>query len=325
MADLLGELVRTVDALKARIKEHGTELRRNETRTRTVLIDPLLNALGWDVADPSKVTIEFYPAPSDNNKRADYALLARDRRPLMLIEAKKLGEALDSHQDQVFTYANQAGAKYGCLTDGDAMEIYETFRSVPLHDRLEIKLSIESEDSAKCALKLMPLWLMSLQSDGRLDKVHELELASGGIASTSDSGGTGTAVVPPVPAAPAGWTPLSQVPKPTNQPAPKAISLPDGMRALTTWRGVLSETALWLIREGILTRKNCGAVRRGKHAIFSVNAVHPEGDSFKSPVPLEGTGIIMEAHLSAHEVIRLSMKILKHFNQNPSQVTLKLQ
>ena len=47
----LDDLVHVIETLQQRIKDHGDSLRQNETRTRMALIDPLLQALGWDVAD----------------------------------------------------------------------------------------------------------------------------------------------------------------------------------------------------------------------------------------------------------------------------------
>ena len=49
---LLKPLVDAIETVKRRITEHGASLRENETRTRVALIDPILQALGWDVSDP---------------------------------------------------------------------------------------------------------------------------------------------------------------------------------------------------------------------------------------------------------------------------------
>ena len=45
--------------LKERISTHGALLRQNETRTRTALINPLLQALDWDTSDPLMVISEY--------------------------------------------------------------------------------------------------------------------------------------------------------------------------------------------------------------------------------------------------------------------------
>ena len=91
---LLDELVGCIERLQERIRTHGASLRANETRTRMALIDPLLQALGWDVSDPAVVTPEY----EARRGRADYALLRGDGKPAAIVEAKKLGEALEPHQ-----------------------------------------------------------------------------------------------------------------------------------------------------------------------------------------------------------------------------------
>ena len=92
---LLEPLASTIGTLKERIQTHGSALRENETRTRMALIDPLLTALGWDVFNPTLVLPEY----TAGGGRADYALLGPDDKPVALIEAKKLGEALRAAPD----------------------------------------------------------------------------------------------------------------------------------------------------------------------------------------------------------------------------------
>ena len=91
---VLGELVGCIELLQERIRSHRDALRKNETRTRMALIDPLLRALGWDVFDPEVVTPEY----KVEGGWADYALLRADGRPAATVEAKKLGEVLRSHR-----------------------------------------------------------------------------------------------------------------------------------------------------------------------------------------------------------------------------------
>ena len=125
---MLDELVAIIQTLQTRIREHTATLRENETRTRMALIDPLLKVLGWDTADPSLVTPEYNVA----GRAADYALLQGDGKPAATIEAKKLGEPLESHRMQMLNYSNVAGVQYAGLTDGNRWELYEVFKQAPL-------------------------------------------------------------------------------------------------------------------------------------------------------------------------------------------------
>ena len=94
---------------------------KHETRTRQVLIDPLLRELGWDVSNPNIVQLEYWV----QQYRMDYALMAKGK-PLAVVEAKRLGSDLDNDQImQVLNYANVAGINYMIITNGDTWEMYE--------------------------------------------------------------------------------------------------------------------------------------------------------------------------------------------------------
>ena len=90
---LLDPLISVIEKLQQRIRDHGDALRQNEYRTRIALIDPLLQALGWDVSDPTVVMPEY----DVNGKRADYALL-NVGQVVVFLEAKRLEENLSSHR-----------------------------------------------------------------------------------------------------------------------------------------------------------------------------------------------------------------------------------
>ena len=64
----LDDLVQVIETIQRRITSYGPTF--NETQTRVALIDPLLTALGWDVADPALVTPEY----RTDVGWADYAL-----------------------------------------------------------------------------------------------------------------------------------------------------------------------------------------------------------------------------------------------------------
>ena len=89
---MLNPITAAVETVSRNIRLHGDHLAQNEYRTRAALIDPLLQALEWDTADPNQVQME-YPV---KDGYADYALLIRNK-PLMIIEAKKLRDDLPPH------------------------------------------------------------------------------------------------------------------------------------------------------------------------------------------------------------------------------------
>ena len=121
---VLDGLFNLVNELRERIETHGGQLRSNEMQTRYALIDPLLRELGWDTSDPALVTPEY----SASGGRADYALLS-DGRPVVMVEAKRLGEDLQGAVTQGITYCIGQGTPHFAVTDGQRWEIYETHRA----------------------------------------------------------------------------------------------------------------------------------------------------------------------------------------------------
>jgi hypothetical protein len=65
--------------------------RISEQDTKRILITPAVEALGWDILDSDEVRNECRHNAADN---PDYALFL-NRSPVLFIEAKPLGHALD--------------------------------------------------------------------------------------------------------------------------------------------------------------------------------------------------------------------------------------
>ncbi len=83
--------------------QYQTTLKKNEAATRAVLVDPILRALGWDIANTNMVEVE----KTRNNVRADYALSDTNQIPRIIIEAKSLGSDL-TKQNIVMSLVNYA-------------------------------------------------------------------------------------------------------------------------------------------------------------------------------------------------------------------------
>lgn len=168
----LNELIETFEFLKKRIERYGNDLRSGggaETRTRQVLIDPLLRELGWDVSDPGLVELEFQIEKAYAGKgfdKADYVLKAGPRL-LAVVEAKKLGSPLsDGVTFQASTYANNKNIDWMVVTDGDAWKMYEVFKRGELEDRVVMEFRISEDAASSCALRALALWNPNLCSEG---------------------------------------------------------------------------------------------------------------------------------------------------------------
>ena len=158
----LDDLQRVIENLRNMIEVHRDYLSEDETRTRQVLIDPLLRKLGWDVSDPQAVELEYKVGP----QRADYALMSNGQ-PVAVIEAKRLGRDLeDNEMMQVLNYANRDGTDYMIVTDGDRWMMYDVFRRGALNNRLLMELQLSQMPAHKNALQALAMWNPNLVSDG---------------------------------------------------------------------------------------------------------------------------------------------------------------
>ena len=107
-----------INDIQVRIQEMGQAI-TNEQITRQSLIMPFFTALGYDVYNPT-VFVPEYTADfgTKQGEKADFAVLDKNK-PVMLIEAKKLGTTLDtSKASQLGRYFGVTTAKLGILTDG---------------------------------------------------------------------------------------------------------------------------------------------------------------------------------------------------------------
>ena len=156
----LDELKETIETLRERIQAHRPYLEGNETRTRQVLIDPVLHTLGWDVGDPNSVELEY----RIGRDWADYVLMGSGR-PIAVIEAKALGKPLDEKETmQALNYANSAGIPYMTLTNGDHWRMLEVFKQAPIKDRILMNFQLTQDEPYACALQALGLWRPNLAS-----------------------------------------------------------------------------------------------------------------------------------------------------------------
>ena len=160
----LESLLELVQALRQRIKEHRSALSGNEMLTRYALIDPLLSELGWETTDPATVILE--DTSGLGRGRPDY-VLQHSGKPVMVIEAKKLGSGLQDGARQAISYAMDANrqARFFAITDGQQWEIYDTDR--PASDMRVTSFDIMAVSPAEVCLQALALWQSSV-IDGKV-------------------------------------------------------------------------------------------------------------------------------------------------------------
>lgn len=114
------------DSIK-QISERIENLKANlptEEATKTALIMPFINALGYDIFNPLEVLPEMScDIGTKKGEKIDYAIL-KDGEPIILIECKHWEQDLNLHDNQLLRYFNVSKAKFGVLTNGIIYRFY---------------------------------------------------------------------------------------------------------------------------------------------------------------------------------------------------------
>ena len=294
----------------------------------------MLSALGWDVSDPDLVEIE----PSIGSGWADYALLDASKKPVMLVEAKKLADkdadgALSQSSGYLMTHNRNNSHKiiYCAWTNGDKWEVVDVTKQESV---MKETLTERGTTPIKFALRFLGLWCRSLQ-DGSFEAAVQPLIEVEGDAALGPISHVEVAPTPqPIlsqattqPSTPAGvgWTPLTEDFETTNRPAPTAIRFPNGEeRELRHWRGIVTETVTWLYQRGILANEERQFRSGPKRYLFNLDGRHPNGGRFKQPIALGEAGIVVEGNISSYLSVRSTRRLLAQLSQDPSQVYLKL-
>lgn len=89
-----------------------------EEATKTSLVLPFFNILGYDIFNPMEFVPEFTADVGiKKGEKVDYAILLNDT-PSILIECKAVNEPLTKHDSQLFRYFSTTTAKFAILTNG---------------------------------------------------------------------------------------------------------------------------------------------------------------------------------------------------------------
>ena len=319
---LLDELVKAIEIIKARINKtradtYESKLGDNEYRTRIVLIDPVLCALGWDVSDPALVTIEDHHSGVGT---PDYALLGRDGKPKAYIEAKKLGETEGppkrADMDQLRRYGDELNINYVGLTDGDHWIFRDFSRGFSSQESYPLDVTISKEPVSQCALKFLLLWQRNLEA-GQLIGASEPILVT---PPDPDSIPEKPDELQPVAPSNEGLVSLADFRFDRNN-MPSRIHLPDGqVNPINAWIGIFKETAEYLIRKGKLTEAVCpiGAVVNTKPQSESGTEWRPEHTSRLS------NGLFFNRNVGGSDQVKRAKSLLMRFGEDPGTILLKL-
>lgn len=148
--DRMDAIVQCIKDLQMKLSKY----RRSDLKeypTRTIFIDPLLQALGWDVRNPDEVQLEY---TSIDGRFVDYALKINGK-PVLFIEAKPLNDPLTDVKAiaQVVGYAANAGVEWCILTNGVTYKVYRSTEKAEAPDKLLFEVSIDPEETENMTMQ----------------------------------------------------------------------------------------------------------------------------------------------------------------------------
>ncbi len=122
----------------------------NEAAISHGVVMPIINALGWDTADPQQVVPEF----AISGGRVDFALFGLGHKPAVFIEVKQVGRAVAGDR-QLFEYCFHQGVPLCVLTDGREWSFYIPSGQGSYEDRRVYRLQLDDREPAKCEQMLV--------------------------------------------------------------------------------------------------------------------------------------------------------------------------
>lgn len=121
----------------------------NEEHVRLSLVARVVQALGWDVWNPTEVYTEFKATKKEDNTRVDMALFTHDfEGTAVFIECKAIGAFaadLAAVEKQLRDYNRDHTALFTVITDGRHWRFYFSFTSGEFKDKLFCKFDLQQD------------------------------------------------------------------------------------------------------------------------------------------------------------------------------------
>ena len=317
----LDDLKETIETLRQRIQAHHEYLKGNETRTRQVLIDPMLHKLGWDIGDPNSVELEY----RIGRDWADYVLMGSGR-PIAVIEAKALGKPLDEKETmQALNYANTAGIPYMTLTNGDHWRMLEVFKQAPIKDRILMNFQLTQDESYACALQALGLWRPNLASGEPQEAATPVMIEEPAHAESASTISEPNSKKEAAESSNDGdWAPLTSLKVERGQKPPAFIKFPNSSPIpIKYWITLLETIAKHLIETNKLSARDCpvplARKRKSKLYLIHTEPIHASGKEFTEKRKI-GNELWLNITLSSVGIHRNACWLLDKFGVNPSTV-----
>ena len=98
---------------------------QTEEATKTSLVMPFFNLLGYDIFNPLEFVPEYVcDVGTKKGEKVDYAIL-QDNEPIIIVEVKPCNIELNNkHINQLYRYFSVTRARFGILTNGLTYRFY---------------------------------------------------------------------------------------------------------------------------------------------------------------------------------------------------------
>ena len=151
-----------------------------EEATKQSLVLPFLQALGYNVFDPTEVEPEFTAdVGTKQGEKVDYAIMSDDA-PVILIECKKVSDNLSSDKriSQLFRYFGTTKARIGVLTNGILYQFFSDLESPNVMDTSPF-LEVDLENLDAGSLEQLGQFAKGFNVDETVEAASRLRYING--------------------------------------------------------------------------------------------------------------------------------------------------
>ena len=121
-----------------------------EEAAKTALVLPFIQALGYDIFDPTEVVPEFTAdVGTKQGEKVDYAII-HDDKPAIVFECKRVSDSLDVERvSQLVRYFNNTPAAIGVLTNGIVYKFFSDLDKENIMDTMPFLVIDVTKPDAK--------------------------------------------------------------------------------------------------------------------------------------------------------------------------------
>lgn len=282
-------LPQCVGELARRVEQYGSLLQGSEIQTRYTLIDPLLQALGWNTQDPAQVRVDH-----DLALFRPYAMFYKGQ-VCLVVKARPLGVDLKEVRGERDSLRNET--PYFAVTDGRYWEVYATHGLAVPENELTVKFDVcrAPLEVARMANALRPSVLgpgaPSVPVWPLPDAIFADQVGHKGVVYLPDT---------------------LYFPKSREGVLTYWVKVP-----VETWKDFCVETVRWLVDSGKLGPSHCPIQRTRNKYILHSEPRHPSGAPFPPSQRTQVGSVWVDTKYNRKYIVSNTELILHHVGEDP--------